>query len=56
MKQIKDNFISNEADNQSFKIVAKRFLPYFKGEIENVTDKLPHTLGNVMHIMHLSDP
>ena len=34
---LKDNFISNKADNQSFEIVAKRFLPHFEGEIENVT-------------------
>ena len=34
---LKDNFILNKADNQSFEIVAKRFLPHFEGEIENVT-------------------
>ena len=35
---VKDNFILNKADNQSFEIVAKRFLPHFEGEIENVTE------------------
>ena len=35
---LKDNFILNKADNQSFEIVAKRFLPHFEGEIENVTE------------------
>ena len=52
---LKDNFILNKADNQSFEIVAKRFLPHFEGEIENVQYKLPYTSDNVMHIMHLSD-
>ena len=57
----------NEVDNQSFlnsqelsmvfEIVAEKFLPHFEGEKE-IWDKLrmmklPYTLDNVMHIMHL---
>ena len=40
-----------------FEIVAENFLPHFEGEKEILDElimmKLPYTLDNVMHIMHL---
>ena len=43
--------------NGFFEIVAEKFLPHFEGEKE-IWDKLwmmklPYTLDNAMHIMHL---